>query len=75
MSITQWQRGDWKYVHIHPDIGIELRHVTQNIHELYAVLNSEKIQQQPTFTIFPDTQEYASRDLFIRHPSKRKQDL
>ena len=62
--------GDWKYAQFHPDIGIQLRELTDGIHELYAIRDSRIEGQQPTFTIFPDTQEYASRDLFIRHPTK-----
>ena len=62
--------GDWKYVQFHPDIGVQLRELTDGIHELYAVRNQRIEGQQPTFTIFPDAQEYASRDLFVRHPSK-----
>lgn len=62
--------GDWKYAQFHPDIGIQLRELTDGIHELYAVRDPKKEGQQPTFTIFPDAQEYASRDLFVRHPSK-----
>ena len=66
---------DWKYVQFHPDLGIELRHVAEDMHELYVVRDHQKEEQQPTFTIFPDAQEYASRDLFVRHPSKDKSDL
>ena len=62
--------GDWKYAQFHPDIGIQLRELTDGIHELYAIRDPRIEGQQPTFTIFPDTQEYASRDLFVRHPSK-----
>lgn len=35
----------------------------------------KKEQQQHTFTLFPDLQEYPSRDLFVCHPSKDKEDL
>ena len=62
--------GDWKYAQFHPDIGIQLRELTDGIHELYAIRDPRIEGQQPTFTIFPDAQEYASRDLFVRHPSK-----
>ena len=62
--------GDWKYAQFHPDIGIQLRELTDGIHELYAIRDPKIEGQQPTFTIFPDAQEYASRDLFVRHPSK-----
>lgn len=66
---------DWKYVQFHPDTGAELRSVTNDIHELYIVRDPKKEQQQPTFTFFPDLQEYPTRDLFVRHPSKDKEDL
>ena len=62
--------GDWKYAQFHPNIGLQLREMTDGIHELYAIRDPRIEDQQPTFTIFPDAQEYASRDLFVRHPSK-----
>ena len=67
--------GDWKYAQFHPDIGIQLRELTDGVYELYAIRDDRIKDQQPTFTIFPDAQEYASRDLFVRHPSKEKADL
>ena len=66
---------DWKYVQFHPLLGLDLREVSDGLHELYAVRSPEKKDIQPTFTIFPDVQEYASRDLFARHPSTSKADL
>lgn len=66
---------DWKYVQFHPDTGFELRPVTDGTHELYIVRDSKLEKQQPTFTLFPHLQEYPSRDLFVRHPSKDKPDL
>lgn len=68
-------RQDWKYARFHPDIGLELRHVDGEMHEVYAVQDPVKEHLQPTFTIFPNIQEYASRDLFVRHPSKGKEDM
>ena len=59
--------GEWKYAHFHPRLGLELRHVSETLHELYAIRDPKKRVVQPTFTIFPDVQEYASRDLFVRH--------
>ena len=67
--------GDWKYVQFHPDIGIEFRKSADVTYELYVIRDYEKKDQQPTFTIFPDAQEYASRDLFARHQSENKSDL
>lgn len=66
---------DWKYVQFHPNTGAELHHVTDDIHELYIVRDPQKEQQQPTFSLFPNLQEYPTRDLFVRHPSKDKEDL
>lgn len=75
LSLSERCQEDWKYTQFHPKLGLELRPVSDGIHELYAVRDPEKEDTQPTFTIFPDTQEYASHDLFVRHPSKAKSDL
>ena len=75
LSLNNRGREDWKYVQFHPDLGIELRYVANDMHELYVVRDSEKEETQPTFTLFPDLQEYGSRDLFVRHPSESKPDL
>lgn len=65
-------RLDWKYTYFHPALGAEFRPLIDNTHELYIVQKPELEQQQPTFALFPHLQEYASRDLFIQHPSKDK---
>lgn len=75
LSIENKGPEDWKYTQFHPALGLELRPVSDSIHELYAVRDLSKKDVQPTFTIFLDIEEYASRDLFVRHPSKIKQDL
>lgn len=75
ISKTNRSSEDWKYVQFHPELGLELRHVTDGVHELYAVRDPRLKELQPTFTIFPNIQEYASRDLFARHPSEDKKDL
>lgn len=65
-----WDRGDWKHICFHPDLGIKLRHNVDETYELYVVRSSSLKDQQPTFTLFPNLQDYSSRDLFVRHPSK-----
>ncbi|KAF7939089.1 uncharacterized protein EAE97_007170 [Botrytis byssoidea] len=65
-----FDRGDWKYVEFHPDTGAELRPVIDNTHELTMLSDPELSKQQPTFTMFPQATEYASRDLFTPHPIK-----
>ncbi len=75
LSKTDRSLEDWKYVQFHPELGLELRPSTERMHELHAVRDPKLKELQPTFTIFPDAQEYASRDLFVRHPSKGKREL
>lgn len=71
ISLTDRSPEDWKYTQFHPQLGLELRPVSDDVYELYAVRNPGKIDTQPTFTIFANTQEYASGDLFVRHPSNQ----
>ncbi|KAI4127592.1 MAG: hypothetical protein LQ338_003135 [Usnochroma carphineum] len=75
LSSQERDPGDWQYVQFHPDLGLEMRHVADDTFELYAVRDSRLESTQPTFTIFRDAQEYASRDLFVRHPSPSKKSL
>ena len=75
LSLKNRDHTDWKYAQFHPDLGLELRPHNDDVYELYAVRDPKRHTTQPTFTIFPEAQEYASRDLFIRHPSKEKADL
>ncbi|KAL8677234.1 MAG: hypothetical protein Q9186_006327 [Xanthomendoza sp. 1 TL-2023] len=75
ISSHQRDLEDWKYVQFHPRLGLEMRPVADDTFELFAVRNTELRETQPTFTIFPHTQEYGSRDLFVRHPSPAKKDL
>ena len=70
ISLKNRRSEDWKYTEFHPQLGLELRPIAEDIYELYAVRDPENIDKQPTFTIFPKAQEYASRDLFVHHPSK-----
>ncbi|KAL8847954.1 MAG: hypothetical protein Q9221_007019 [Calogaya cf. arnoldii] len=66
---------DWKYVQFHPELGLTMRPAADDTYELCAIRDDNLRETQPTFTIFPDTQEYASRDLFVRHPSSTKRDM
>ena len=75
LSLDDRGKEDWKDVQFHPDLGIDLRHVRDDMQELYVVHDPLKEEQQPTFTIFPRLQEYFSRDLFERHPSGSKSNM
>ncbi|GAA87321.1 NRPS-like enzyme [Aspergillus luchuensis] len=66
---------DWRYLHINPRMGAELRHVSDSEYELVIVRNPEYEAHQFSFTIFPDRKEYHTNDLFVRHPDPAKPDL
>ncbi|KAI2996525.1 hypothetical protein CBS147346_9312 [Aspergillus niger] len=68
-------RTDWRYLHINPRMGAELRHVADQYYELVIVRSPKSEKHQLSFTVFPDQQEYHTKDLFVRHPDPSKPDL
>ncbi|KAL3444616.1 acetyl-CoA synthetase-like protein [Aspergillus insuetus] len=66
---------DWRYLHIHPWMGAEMRHVANEEYELVLVRKPDLKAHQFVFTVFPDKQEYHTNDLFVRHPDPNKPDL
>ncbi|RAH66761.1 acetyl-CoA synthetase-like protein [Aspergillus aculeatinus CBS 121060] len=66
---------DWRYTRFHPHLGVQMRHVSGEEHELVIVRTPEYERHQFPFSIFPDRQEYHTSDLFIRHPDPAKADL
>ena len=72
LPLTGRDPKDWKNAQFHPDLGIELCQSDGDTFELYAVRNPQLEHVQPTFTIFPNINEYASRDyLFTIQPKIR----
>lgn len=70
-----WPTEDWKYNRVHPAAGLEYRHHIDDLYEAYIVRNSDPRAEQPVFKLYPELQEYATRDLFSRHPDPTKSDL
>lgn len=66
---------DWRYLHFHPSLGIDMRRVTNDEYELVLQRSPATEEHQLQFTIFPELNEYSTRDLFIRHPDASKPDL
>ncbi|KAJ5118014.1 secondary metabolism biosynthetic enzyme [Penicillium atrosanguineum] len=66
---------DWRWMHFHPDLGVELRQVTEDEYELWMTRSPEKETHQFAFAVFPHLQEYSTRDLFVRHPNATKSNL
>lgn len=73
LSLDDRGNEDWKYMHFHPDLGIDLRHVRDNLHELYVVHDPLKEEQQPTITLFltdKNTPVVTFSNATLRNPSQ-----
>ena len=62
---------DWKYIHYHPTLGYEMRALGDGSHEFIIVHNADKKCSQAPFTLYTEAEEYATRDLYVPHPSKK----
>lgn len=62
---------DWKYIQFHPGIGPEFRPYRDQEHELFLIRNEATEPNIPVFSLFSDLTEYSTRDLFVRHPTKK----
>ncbi|TGO16657.1 hypothetical protein BTUL_0025g00110 [Botrytis tulipae] len=61
---------DWEYMKFSPTMGIEFRLFTKDLYELYFIRQPGLALSQGVFSTFPHLNEYSSRDLFSKHPTK-----
>ena len=66
----QWPRSAWKYLQFHNCFGAEFRPHSENLYELVMKRGLTVVRYQPPFCLFPDLQEFSTRDLFSPHPTK-----
>ncbi|KAJ8060459.1 hypothetical protein OCU04_010783 [Sclerotinia nivalis] len=68
-----WPAEDWKYQCTHPAAGLEYRLFSEDdqLYEAVVVRNSDPEFEQPVFKIYPDLEEYPTKDLFSPHPTKK----
>ena len=66
----EWPRLAWKYLHFHNCFGAEFRSHSENLYELVMMRGPTVVLYQPPFCLFPDLQEFSTRDLFSPHPTK-----
>ncbi|PYH65836.1 acetyl-CoA synthetase-like protein [Aspergillus vadensis CBS 113365] len=66
---------DWRYLHFHPQLGVEFRHVSGDKYEAVMVRTPEREGHQFPFSISPDRQQYHTNDLMLRHPDPASSDL
>jgi acyl-coenzyme A synthetase/AMP-(fatty) acid ligase len=65
--------NSWHYMNPHPAAGWEFRFhketEDQVLYEAHIVRSSDPEFEQPVFKIYRDQSEYATRDLFVKHPT------
>jgi acyl-coenzyme A synthetase/AMP-(fatty) acid ligase len=61
---------DWEYVSFSEQMGVELRPFAEGLSELYFVRNPRLENSQGVFSTFPALNEYSTKDLFSKHPTK-----
>ena len=62
---------DWGYLAFEPSInGFDWRPAGENNSELVIVKRPDVVQWQATFAIFPDLNEWPTRDVWTPHPTK-----
>ncbi|KAI9820172.1 MAG: putative NRPS-like protein biosynthetic cluster [Pycnora praestabilis] len=62
--------GDWEYLKFSPYAGVEFRHHSGDLYELFVVRDPRLTLFQGVFRTFPDLQEYSMKDLFSKHPTE-----
>ncbi|KAE8146594.1 hypothetical protein BDV25DRAFT_143558 [Aspergillus avenaceus] len=68
-------KKDWRYIQFNPSTGAEMRHVADGEYELVVVRKPEGNEHQLAFTVYPNQEEYRTKDLFVRHPDPNKRAL
>ncbi|KAF2085480.1 acetyl-CoA synthetase-like protein [Saccharata proteae CBS 121410] len=62
---------DWNYLLIPESMkGVDMRPREDGLHEMYIVRDPSTDPFHSTFYTFPNDKEYATKDLFARHPTK-----
>ena len=61
---------DWEYVAIDPCYNIDFRQHADDLYEAVMVRSKECEMYQPVWHVFPDLQEFHTRDLYSKHPTK-----
>lgn len=61
----------WACMEFHPKAGYEFRHMGDGCYEAVVVRNTHAEDEQPVFKVFPQLQEWSTKDLFAPHPTTR----
>ncbi|KAL3420250.1 L-aminoadipate-semialdehyde dehydrogenase (nonribosomal peptide synthetase) [Phlyctema vagabunda] len=63
-------REDWNYLNYHPAAGFEFRENFDGLFEKFQVRNKKYDAYQGIFQTFPDIDEFPTRDLYSKHPTR-----
>ena len=61
--------NDWKRIEPHPNSGFLFKPLANNENEAIVVRNGIEDEEQPVFKLFPDLQEWPTKDIFTPNPS------
>ncbi|KAF4635277.1 hypothetical protein G7Y89_g2825 [Cudoniella acicularis] len=68
-----WNSKNWNYTCLHPQLHIEFRHQSDDLYEaVYTMSDRPDEYKPPIFSVFPDLEEYCSKDLYSPHPEDPK---
>lgn len=65
-----WPVDDWKYFRWHPEANIDLQLRSDNVYEAVVKRSQDPDKMPAPFKVFPNQEEYRTKDLFSPHPTK-----
>lgn len=68
--VVQAEPDDWNYHQFHPDGGYTFHQRTDELYELFQTRDPKLHLTQAFFQTFPDMNEYPTKDLYSKHPTK-----
>lgn len=61
---------DWQYCKVSPFFGHQMKHFDEDLYELHIVRQPGLEDFQPIFSNFLEIDEYPTKDLLAKHPTK-----
>jgi thioester reductase-like protein/acyl-CoA synthetase (AMP-forming)/AMP-acid ligase II len=74
-SKSTWRTEDWAYLQLHPEANAEFQHRFDDCYELVHLRRQDEDAHgvgerfQPVFSMFPGTDSFQTKDLFVKHPT------
>jgi thioester reductase-like protein/acyl-CoA synthetase (AMP-forming)/AMP-acid ligase II len=74
-SKSTWRTEDWAYLQLHPEANAEFQHRFDDCYELVHLRRQDADVRgvgerfQPVFSMFPGTDSFQTKDLFVKHPT------